>query len=159
MGQGGFKAFSLGFFLGMAGGFRFLEHVGDVFIEAWGDSLEEAFTEAVKGFYETVSSMRGVEPREERVVEARGRDLGELLYGLIEQLIILFDSEGFLAGRVEAERIEERGGEYVFRLRLWGEPYERGRHRHGTHVKGVTYHMMSIDADSPVKRVRVLLDI
>ena len=143
----------------MAGGFRFLEHVGDVFIEAWGDSLEEAFAEAAKAFYETVSSMRGVEPREERVVEARGGDLEELLYDLIEKLIILFDSEGFLAGRVEAGRIERRGGEYAFRLRLWGEPYERGRHRHGTHVKGVTYHMMSIDADSPVKRVRVLLDI
>ena len=121
--------------------------------------MEEAFAEAAKAFYETVSSMRGVEPREERVVEARGGDLEELLYDLIEKLIILFDSEGFLAGRVEAGRIERRGGEYAFRLRLWGEPYERGRHRHGTHVKGVTYHLMEVEAKEPVKRLRFLLDI
>jgi len=143
----------------MAGGFRFLEHLSDVFIEAWGDSLEEAYVQAAKAFYETVSSMRGVEPREERVVEARGGDLQELLYDMVEKLIILFDSEGFLAGVIEAEGIERRGGEYALRLRLRGEPYDPARHRHGTHVKGVTYHMMMVDADSPVKRLRVLLDI
>ena len=143
----------------MAGGFRFLEHLSDVFVEAWGDSLEEAYVQAAKAFYETVSSMRGVEPREERVVEARGGDLQELLYDMIEKLIILFDSEGFLAGEIEAGEIEKRGGEYALRLRLRGEPYDPARHRHGTHVKGVTYHMMMVNADSPVKRLRVLLDI
>ena len=121
--------------------------------------MEEAYVQAAKAFYETVSSMRGVEPREERVVEARGGDLQELLYDMIEKLIILFDSEGFLAGEIEAGRIERRGGEYVLRLRLRGEAYDPARHRHGTHVKGVTYHMMMVDADSPVKRLRVLLDI
>lgn len=136
-----------------------MEHVSDVLVEAWGDSLEEAFVEAARAFYETVSSMGGVEPRLERVVVVRGGDLEELLYSFIEQLIILFDSEGFLAGRIEAGGIREVDGEYVFEARLWGEAYERGRHRHGTHVKGVTYHMMEVDCLGPVKRVRVLLDI
>ena len=121
--------------------------------------MEEAYVQAAKAFYETVSSMRGVEPREERVVEARGGDLQELLYDMIEKLIILFDSEGFLASEIVAERLERSSAGFRLRLRLRGEPYERGRHRHGTHVKGVTYHMMEVDADSPVKRVRVLLDI
>ena len=143
----------------MAGGFRFLEHVGDVFIEAWGDSLEEAFAETAKAFYETVSSMRGVEPRVEKVVEVEGHDLQELLYSMLEQLIILFDSEGFLASEIKAEGLERSSKGFRIRLRLRGEPYERGRHRHGTHVKGVTYHMMEVDARSPVKRVKVLLDV
>ena len=146
-------------FGGMAGGFRFLEHVGDGFVEAWGDSLEEAFVQAARAFYEVVSSARGVEPRLERVVEAEGHDLQELLYNVLEQLIILFDSEGFLASEIVAEGLERSSAGFRLRLRLRGEPYERGRHRHGTHVKGVTYHMMEVDADSPVKRVRVLLDI
>ena len=88
------------------GGFRFLEHMSDAFIEAWGDSFEEAYVEAAKAFYELVSSMEGVEPRVERVVEARGRDLQELLYDMLEKLIILFDSEGFLASRIEAEELK-----------------------------------------------------
>ena len=66
------------------GGFRFLEHMSDAFIEAWGDSFEEAYVEAAKAFYELVSSMKGVEPRVERVVEAKGRDLQELLYDMLE---------------------------------------------------------------------------
>ncbi|RLG08462.1 MAG: hypothetical protein DRN68_03600, partial [Thaumarchaeota archaeon] len=49
------------------GGFRFLEHMSDAFVEAWGDSLEEAYVEAAKAFYELVSSMSGVEARVEKV--------------------------------------------------------------------------------------------
>ena len=67
------------------GGFRFLEHMSDAFIEAWGDSFEEAYVEAAKAFYELVSSMSGVEARVERVVEAEGRDLQELLYDMLEK--------------------------------------------------------------------------
>ncbi|MCD6235958.1 MAG: archease [Thaumarchaeota archaeon] len=143
----------------MAGGFRFLEHLSDAFIEAWGDSLEEAYAQAAKAFYEVVSSMEGVEPREERVLEVEGEDLQELLFSMLEKLIILFDSEGFLAGEVEAGEVEKGENGFRLKLRLRGERYDPSRHRHGTHVKGVTYHMMTVDADSPVKRLRFLLDI
>jgi len=143
----------------MAGGFRFLEHVSDVFIEAWGDSLEEAYTQAARAFYEVVSSMDGVEPRVERVLEVEGADLEELLYNFIESLIILFDSEGFLASEVEVVGMGRRDGGFGLRARLRGEPYDPARHRHGTHVKGVTYHMMEVESEPPVKRVRLLLDI
>jgi len=144
---------------GMAGGFRFLEHMSDVFIEAWGDTLEEAYAQAARAFYEVVSSMDGVEPRVERVLEVEGADLEELLYNFIESLIILFDSEGFLASEIEVMGMERRGGGFWLRARLRGEPYDPTRHRHGTHVKGVTYHMMEIESEPPVKRVRLLLDI
>jgi len=150
----------LGFcFVDMAGGFRFLEHLSDAFIEAWGDSLEEAYAQAAKAFYEVVSSTKDVEPRVEKELEVEGEDLQELLYNLIENLIILFDSENFLASEIEIEKIERRDGGFRLRARLRGEAYDPSRHRHGTHVKGVTYHMMEIDPESPVKKVRVLLDI
>ena len=143
----------------MTGGFRFLEHVSDAFIEAWGDSLEEAYAQAARAFYEVVSSARGVEAREEKVLEVEGWDLQELLFSLLENLIILFDSEGFLASEVEVGEIEKKEDGFRLMLRLKGERYDPRRHRHGTQVKGVTYHMMEVDADSPVKRVRFLLDI
>ena len=153
-----FKVFFESSLRGM-GGFRFLEHMSDAFIEAWGDSFEEAYMEAAKAFYELVSSMKGVEPRVERVVEARGRDLQELLYDMLEKLIILFDSEGFLASKIEVEELKRGAGENYLRLRLLGEPYDPGKHRHGIHVKAVTYHLMEVRSEDSRKVLRFLLDI
>ena len=153
-----FKVFLESSLRGM-GGFRFLEHMSDAFIEAWGDSFEEAYVEAAKAFYELVSSMEGVEPRVERVVEARGRDLQELLYDMLEKLIILFDSEGFLASKIAVEELRRGAGENHLRLRLLGEPYDPGRHRHGIHVKAVTYHLMEVRSEDSRKVLRFLLDI
>ncbi len=143
----------------MPGGHRFLEHMSDVFLEAWGPTLEEAYRQAALAFYETLTDPRRVLGSEERVVEASGMDLEELLYDWIERLIILFDSEGFLAHEVSVERVWREGDLWRLRAVLRGERYDPGRHPQGTHVKGVTYHMMMVDAESPVKRVRVLLDI
>jgi SHS2 domain-containing protein len=133
--------------------------MSDVFFEAWGPTLEEAYRQAALAFYETLTDPGRVLGLEEKIVKASGMDLEELLYDWIERLIILFDSEGFLAREVAVERIW--GEDEVWRLRaiLRGERYDPGRHPQGTHVKGVTYHMMVVDAESPVKRVRVLLDI
>ena len=153
-----FKVFFESSLRGM-GGFRFLEHMSDAFIEAWGDSFEEAYVEAAKAFYELVSSMSGVEPRVERVVEAEGRDLQELLYDMLEKLIILFDSEGFLASKIEVEELKRGARENYLRLRLLGEPYDPGRHRHGIHVKAVTYHLMEVRSEDSRKVLRFLLDI
>lgn len=156
---GGFKSCSGHFYYGMSGGYKFLEHMSDVFLEAWGPSLEEAYRQAALAFYETLTDPSRVFESEERVVEASGADLEELLYDWIERLIILFDSEGFIARHVSVERIWKDVEVWRLRAMLRGEKYDPGRHLQGTHVKGVTYHMMMIDADSPVKRVRVLLDI
>jgi SHS2 domain-containing protein len=133
--------------------------MSDVFLEAWGPTLEEAYRQAALAFYETLTDPGRVLGSEERVVEASGMDLEELLYDWIEKLIILFDSEGFLAHEVSVERIRGEGDAWRLRAVLSGERYDPGRHPQGTHVKGVTYHMMMVDAESPVKRVRVLLDI
>ena len=153
-----FKVFFNPSFRGM-GGFRFLEHMSDALIEAWGDSLEEAYVEAAKAFYELVSSMKDVEPKFERTVEARGRDLQELLYDMLEKLIILFDSEGFLASKITVEELKLGGEENYLKLRLLGEPYDPEKHRHGIHVKAVTYHLMEIRSEDSKKILRFLLDI
>ena len=140
------------------GGHRFLEHMSDVYVEAWGETLGEAYREAALALYETISSPEAAQPRVERTVEAEGRDLQELLYDWLEKLIVLFDVEGFLASNIDVE-VEEAGEGWRLRARLRGEPYDPARHPHGTHVKGVTYHLMEVEAKEPVKRLRFLLDI
>ena len=139
-------------------GHRFLEHMSDVYAEAWGPTLEEAYREAAQALYETLTDPGKVEAEAEKRVEARGEDLQELLYDWLEKLIILFDAEGFLARDIKVEEIRRIGGEWRLRATLRGETYKPGKHPSGTHVKGVTYHLMEVRDEEP-KTLRFILDI
>ncbi len=139
-------------------GHRFLEHMSDVYAEAWGRTLEEAYREAALALYETLTDPSKVEAKTERRVEARGEDLQELLYDWLERLIILFDTEGFLAREIEVEEVEETAEGWRLKATLRGEPYTPGKHPSGTHVKGVTYHLMEVEDGDP-KTLRFILDI
>ncbi len=140
-------------------GHRFLEHMSDVYAEAWGPTLEEAYRQAALALYETLTQPGKVEPRLEKRVEARGEDLQELLYDWLEKLIILFDTEGFLARDVEVEEVGKHEGGWRLKATLRGEPYTPGKHPSGTHVKGVTYHLMEVKEQGEAKTLRFILDI
>ena len=145
----------------VAGGFRHLPHTADVLIEAWGDSLEEAFEYAALGVTEVMTDLSSVRPLEEVEVEAKGFDLESLLYDWVEKLIVLFDSRQLLVSKAKVERIEaDPGGGYKLKARVWGEPYDPERHESRALVKAMTYHMMEIRKEGGgVYRVRFVVDI
>jgi Uncharacterized conserved protein len=124
--------------------FEILEHTADVLVRAWGDSLEEALASAILGMYEVMTDLSKVEAREERVVEAEGMDLENLLYNLLERLIVLFDEEAFLVSKVESVELTQEPGGWRVRVRVLGERYNPERHESRVLVKAATYHMMRI---------------
>ena len=143
----------------MPKGYRFLEHVSDAYIEAYGESLEEAYEQAALALYNTITSTKEVEKREERIIEVSGEDLQSLLLEWLQKLITQFDIDGFVASEIKVEEITRSPRGYKLRAVLRGEPYDPERHRHGTHVKGATYWRMEIESEKPTKTLRFLLDI
>ena len=63
----------------MAGGYRFLEHSSDVYVEAWGESLEEAFENAGRAMFDAMTDISKVKPTIAVEVEAEGGDEEEPL--------------------------------------------------------------------------------
>ncbi|MEN2975385.1 MAG: archease [Candidatus Caldarchaeales archaeon] len=143
----------------MSRGFRFLEHTGDVYVEAYGETIEEAFGQAALALYNTISSTENIECISERSVEVSGEDLEALLVEWLQHLIALFDIEKFIAKTVEVESIRRVGGEYVLSAHLCGEEFDPDRHRAGVHVKAATYWRMEIVQRKGEALVRFLLDI
>ncbi|MEM2794839.1 MAG: archease, partial [Thermofilaceae archaeon] len=128
----------------MTGGFKHLSHTADVLIEAWGDSIEEAFEYAALGVFEVMTNTSLVKPEEEKRIEVEGGDLESLLYNWIEKLLILFDTEQILFSKFKVEKIEKK--EEIFKLYgiAAGEQYSGEKHESRTLVKAVTYHLMEI---------------
>ena len=141
------------------GGFRFLEHTSDAYIEAWGRSLEEAFANAAAGFCETMVDLRRVDPEREDHVHAEGHDAKELLYNWLEILLLKFEIDGMVYSRYEIETLSTGSDQLRLHAKIKGERYDRRKHGAKEEIKGVTYHEMEIERQPDRVTVRFILDL
>ena len=139
------------------GGYRFLEHVSDAIIEAWGTSLEETFTQAAIAMYEIMLDISSVKPLVVHEASAEGFDLHSLLYDWLEGLLFIFDTEKLVFSRFELKIIQE--GEYRLTGSMTGEEYDPKRHRSRVEVKAVTLHEMKFEERNGKIHATFLLDI
>jgi SHS2 domain-containing protein len=135
-------------------GYRHFAHTADVGLTTWGPSLADAYSEAILGTAAVTYELGQIQPRLERVVQADADDLARLLVDLLDDVLYLADSEGFVPSRAE---VEPSPGRAIARLR--GELFDPARHqRAGPQVKAITYHDIQVDPGPPA-RVRLILDI
>jgi SHS2 domain-containing protein len=136
-------------------GFRQLPHMSDIYLEAWGPSLEKAFEQAGLALYRTLV-LNAEDGDVARTVVAEGDDLHSLLYDWLEKLLLIFELDGIVGTGIEVKSLE-RDGIYRITARVTGVKYDRTVHIPGTAVKSPTYALMEIDTDRNI--LRFLLDI
>ena len=134
--------------------YKILEHTADVGIEVEEEGLERALETAVLAMFDLMLDLEKVEPKEERVVEVGGEDLGDLVVSLLEEFLFLLDTEGFVPREV---RVLELSLDPP-RVRVMARGERADPRRHGIHleVKAVTRHMLEVD---PRGRLRILFDV
>lgn len=135
-------------------GYRIVEHTADVGVEAWGDSLPEAFEEAAKAMFSLMVDLDAVVERTERTRSVRASDREGLLVSWLNALIALVDAEGVVFRRFAVERLTDR--ELV--ATAYGEPLDPARHAPHLAVKAATHHAVSVEPGPPW-RVRAILDV
>jgi len=142
-------------------GRRLLDHTSDVYVEAYGEDLKQAFEEAGVALFETlVRNLDAVLPAEKREVVAGGYDLYSLLYDWLEKLLLLFEIDGFVGRRIDVMELVEGGGPAVsLSAVVWGEFFDKSRHKPGIHVKSPTYWLMEVVRGEGRSLVRFVLDI
>ncbi|MBL7118739.1 archease [Candidatus Bathyarchaeota archaeon] len=139
--------------------FRFLEHISDAFIEAYGKTLEEAFENTALAMFEVMTDTKTIDPKISEQVETQAEDEYALLYEWLQLLIVKLEVEDKLYSRFKVESIENTPQGYALKAAISGENYDSEKHPTKTAVKGVTYHDMKITRRKKSVKVRVLLDI
>ena len=142
-----------------AEGYRFLDHMSDALIEAWGSTFERALIEAAGAFYDTMINAKSVEPRIEDTVRVEGHDESELLYDWLEALLLRFDIDGMVYSDFQIDPISTGSGPLNLQARIRGEKYDQQKHGAKVEIKGVTYHMMAVEKASGRVQLRFLLDL
>ena len=139
-------------------GHRFLEHTADIKVEAWGDTLEEAFEAAGIALYDIILDVERVMDRAEHTLETSGFDIMSLLFNWIDQLIVVFELENLVFKDFKIDIVENEEG-YILRAKGYGEKYDRERHGYKVHVKAMTYHEMEIERRDNKVFIRYVVDI
>jgi len=139
--------------------FRFLEHTADAYVEAYGDTVEEAFENAAFATMDIMTDTKSVKPKIADSVEVEGHDEYALLYNWIEELLIRFETTGNLYSRFKIWSVEETPHGLRLKAKIWGEPFDEKRHPSKVGVKAITYHQMEIVRKPERVTVRFILDI
>jgi len=137
--------------------YRFLPHTADVKFQAYGKSLEEAFSNAALALTKVITDPVKVKAKIAKTIEVESEDEKALLYDFLEQFLILLDSEGFLLNSVKSIKIEHKNG-FKLKAEIAGDT-DIGRYETEKSIKAVTYQEMEIKKEKDRFIVQVVLDI
>lgn len=138
--------------------FEFLEHTGDVYIAAYGSSLEEAFENAAIATFEVMTDVDKVEAKVEDEVKVEGFDEHSLLYNWLEALLVKFETTTNLYSKFKIWPIEKTREGLKLKAKIRGEPFNPEKHPQKVGIKAITYHQMKIQKNKTVT-VKFILDI
>ncbi len=140
-------------------GHKFLEHVADIYVEAWGENLEEAFEEAAKAMFESMVDIKTVESKRRIDVSVEAVSIETLLVDWLNELLYHVDAEGLLLSNFKVEKIEKTDGRYKLEGYAEGETIDPEKHQLKIEVKAATYGLMKIEQTPQGVKLRVLFDI
>ena len=87
--------------------FKFLEHVSDIYVAAYGKNLEEAFENVALAMFESMTNLSSVEQKIKFEVNVEGEDEESLLYNWLEKLLVKFEVDNFLFSRFKVYEIKQ----------------------------------------------------
>jgi SHS2 domain-containing protein len=138
--------------------YRFLEHTTDVLIEAYGENLDEVFSNAAKALVDTMIDIDKVNGGSSVEFELKGSDLENLLYNWLEEVLLKVEIDEMVFSSFDL-KITESNGKYRLRGIGKGESLDLKKHKPKTEVKAPTYHRMHIRKEKGKFRAQFLLDI
>jgi SHS2 domain-containing protein len=137
--------------------YKFLEHTADAKFQAFGRTLEEAFSNAALATARLMWDWENVEKRVENEVKVKGNDLKQLLANFLEEIIYLFETKSFLLGNVEKLTIKKEGKGFGLKAVLKGDRHSDKYKIHGD-VKAITYNEMEVETKNHFM-IQVVVDI
>jgi len=135
--------------------FEIIEHPADVGFIASGETLGELFVNAALAMMTLACDPSSFEERERREIEVAAADIESLFYAWLAEILAVSDAEKLFFRRVEVTELRRGSVRGV----LYGEKFDKARHRAGTYIKAVTYHQFRVERTDQGWRARVFLDV
>ncbi|HJK91587.1 MAG TPA: archease [Polyangiaceae bacterium LLY-WYZ-15_(1-7)] len=136
--------------------YRFLDHTGDFAIELEAADAPEAYGLATRALLHLLTDApETVRETTTRDIALEGVDPTDLLITLGNELLFLFEVEGFLAARLDVEHCDDDTLEGT----LHGAPYDPAHHPIARPAKAVTHHDARFEAREGGVHARFVVDL
>ena len=138
--------------------FRYIEHVSDAMVEAYGRTLCEAFAHSARALANLVCNVSKVDPHEIVSIETTGFDRKSLLYNWLEKVLLVLLIDNIILSNFEV-KIKRHKDKYHLFSTCKGDNFLRQKHEYKVEVKAITYHGMKISDKKGKVIIRFLVDI
>ena len=132
-----------------------IDHPSDLALRARGRDMAELLTNASRGMIELMLEPGTAAPRRRRPLEVEGDDAEMVLVGWLQEILYAFDTHRFAPARAEVAEASDRSA----KGRLWGEPFQDGRHEVRNLIKAVTWHGLSVTRNDGLFDVTIVFDV
>lgn len=139
-------------------GYKLLPHTTDAYIESSGATLEEAFSNAGLALFDTMCDLRSITEQLSETISVEGGDELALLYNWLESLLLKFELERKVYGRLQVSLTIEPSALRIT-AKAYGELFDRKKHHAKVEVKAVTFHKMEVSQEGGAAVVRFILDL
>jgi SHS2 domain-containing protein len=133
--------------------YELIEHTADVGVKAYGKTVAEAFEHAAEAMFDIITDESTIDSIGEYDIQLEAPDLEQLLVDWLSKLLFLNDAEDLVFGKFEMTLTDNHLSAHIF-----GEKYNKKKHKMGVEIKAVTYHMLEVHKIDPIF-VQVLFDI
>jgi SHS2 domain-containing protein len=135
--------------------YELVDHTADIGLKAYGKTLAEAFENAAKGMFDIITDNSEIDSIGQYNIEIESSDLKQLLVDWLSKLLFLNSSRneifGFFKINIDKKNIK-------LSSKVFGEKFNVLKHRAGSEIKAVTYHMLEVRNKKPFY-VQILFDI
>ncbi|MBF0457102.1 MAG: archease [Nitrospirae bacterium] len=132
-----------------------LDISGDLGIKVSAPTLEEIFETAAIGFYSLTTEIDNVEPLTTIQVTVTEDTTERLLVAWLNELICLFDTNGFIGRQVNIASLDNRH----LSAEIKGEHFNLEKHDCGFLIKAATYHKLQLDKGDKGWTAVIIFDI
>jgi len=135
--------------------YEIIEHTADIGIKAFGKTLSETFQNAAKGMFDIITDKSDIESTGQYEIKLDAPELEQLLVDWLSELLFLNASQNLVFGFFKVEIDEKKK---TLTAQVFGEKYNISKHKVGTEIKAVTYHILEVKNKKPY-HAQVLFDI
>lgn len=140
-------------------GYKLLPHTTDAYIQAVGNTIEEAFAYAAIALVDTMCNAGTVVGSMNEELQVEAPDEVALLQSWLELLLLKFELEHRVFSSFDKLRITSQNGALLLAAKCSGEMYDRQKHGAKVEVKAVTLHRMEVLRGDRLTVVRFILDL
>jgi len=132
--------------------YKIIDHEADTGFEIYGKNMEELYKNAAHALFSLIVDAENVSTKTGKRIDIRDED--NLLIVFLNELLYLWDTEGFIPKELSLKVEDGRVAGSVA-----GGFFDPDKHTLKNEVKAVTYHKFSVIEEKGILKARIIVDL